>query len=184
MNNPLSYSFIKLDLFSKDNIQLESASGFVIEADEQYYIITNRHVAGEPYTLKTSVHIYSGVGETKHPLSMGIRKRMTIPLYDENDKPKWIEHRMNEQHQPLIDIIALPIQLDQFLRPASTRIPGIQIQPIANPWIAPQPEGSCPKAGQATVREPALDDRADPPVGRPNGTTTAEAIATESQTTG
>jgi hypothetical protein len=137
MNNPLSYSSLKLDLFSKDGIRLKPASGFVVEAGSQYYLITNRHVVSssdipaggqqepmiEPYLLKTSIHIYSGVGEESHPFSMGIRKRMTVQLYDEKHMSKWIEHQATQNNQPLIDVVALPIQLDQFLRPP---IPGIQ----------------------------------------------------------
>jgi len=44
MNNPLSYSSIKLDLFAKDGARLKPASGFVVEAGSQYYLITNWHV--------------------------------------------------------------------------------------------------------------------------------------------
>ena len=129
MNNPLSYLSLKLDLFSKDNIGLKSASGFVVEANNQYYLITNWHgLSGrnisargpqepgfEPYTLKTSLHIDGGKGEAIH------RQRITVQLYDDNKAPRWIEHRANEQDRPTVDVVALPIQsnlmnLDKFLR--------------------------------------------------------------------
>jgi hypothetical protein len=136
MNNPLSYSSIKLNLLSKDGVRLKPASGFVIEAKSQYYLITNQHVLSgrvistsgqqasviKPFTLKTSIHIHGGKGEKIDPFSKGIRKRITIDLYDDNDVPRWIEHRANEPHQPLIDLIALPLQLnldldlDRFVR--------------------------------------------------------------------
>ena len=77
MNNLLSYSSLKLELFSKDGALLESASGFVVEANNQFYLVTNWHVvsgkdfsAGElvepgakPHILETSIHIYGGEGE-------------------------------------------------------------------------------------------------------------------------
>jgi hypothetical protein len=129
MNNPLSHSSVKLDLFSKNGAQLNSASGFVVEAGDQYYLITNRHVisssdipaggqhepVSEPYTLKTSIHINGGKGEAIH------RQRITVQLYDENKAPRWIELRSNEQDRPLADVVALPIQsnlmnVDKFLR--------------------------------------------------------------------
>jgi hypothetical protein len=152
MNNPLSYSSVKLDLLSKDGVRLKSASGFVMEAGNQYYLLTNRHVVSgsdipaggqqepviEPHILKTSIHIYSGVGEASHPLSMGIRKRMTVQLYDENNKQKWIEHQTNEQPRSMMDVIALPIQLDQFLRPSNAVIP--EIQTHMGYWPDPQPK--------------------------------------------
>lgn len=136
MNNPLSYSSIKLNLFSKDGVRLTPASGFVIEAKSHYYLITNQHVlsgrdvsmsgqqesVNKPFTLKTSIHIHGGKDETIDPFSKGIRKRITIDLYDDKDIPRWIEHGANEPHQPLLDLIALPLQLnldldlDRFIR--------------------------------------------------------------------
>ena len=41
MNNLLSFSSVKVDLFSKDNVRLKPASGFVVEVGNQYYLITN-----------------------------------------------------------------------------------------------------------------------------------------------
>lgn len=135
MNNLLSFSSVKIDRFTKDNVRLESASGFVVEAGNQYYLITNWHiVSGEqqepgmkPYVLKTSVHIHGGAGEKPAPLSMGMRKRITVQLYDNNDLPRWIEYRTNDENQRSVDIIALPIQLDLTLRLFSGSIQGITI---------------------------------------------------------
>ena len=128
MNNPLTYSSIKLNLFSKDGVRLKPASGFVIEAKSQYYLITNQHVVSgrdistsgqqepiiKPFTLKTSIHIHGGKGEKIDPFSRGIRKGTTIELYDDKDVPRWIEHRA------VVDLVALPIQLnmdlDRFMR--------------------------------------------------------------------
>ena len=44
MNNRLSFSSVKLDLFSKEGMRLKQASGFVLEGGNKYYIITNWHV--------------------------------------------------------------------------------------------------------------------------------------------
>lgn len=125
MNNLLSYSSVKLDLFSKDGLRLKSASGFVVEAGDKHYLITNWHVlsgrdfpargsqepAATPYLLKTSIHSYGGQGEKRAPLSWGGWKRITVPLYDDNGTPAWIERRANDA-----DIVALPIQLNDPLR--------------------------------------------------------------------
>ncbi|HEX9387001.1 MAG TPA: hypothetical protein VF918_11835 [Anaerolineales bacterium] len=141
MNNPLSFSSLKLDLFAKDGIRLTPASGFVLKAGNQYYLITNRHVllgrdisAGgqqepimKPYILKTSVHIHEGGWKKSAPLSMGMRKRITVQLYDDNDSPRWIERRTNEGNQNMIDIVALPIQVNLTLTLFSGKIPGINI---------------------------------------------------------
>ena len=130
MNNPLSYSSLKLDLFSKDGIRLKPASGFMVEVGSKYYLITNRHVlsgsnipAGgqlepvlEPFTLKTSLHIHDeGIREAFH------RQRITVQLYDDNQAPRWIEQQANEHDQPIVDVVALPIQsklmnVDKLLR--------------------------------------------------------------------
>lgn len=108
---------------------MKPASGFVLEANNQYYLITNRHVLSgtnmpadgeqepvmEPHILKTSIHTYDGQGENIVPLYMGARRRITVQLYYDNDTPKWIEHRANT-HQPMADVVALPLPLDEILR--------------------------------------------------------------------
>jgi hypothetical protein len=141
MTNPLSFSSVKFDLFSKDGIRLKPASGFIVEAGNRYYLITNWHVVSggnihtdqqqepimKPYLLKTSVHIHGGAGEKSAPLSMGVRKRITVQLYDDNDSPRWIERRTNEGNQHVVDIVALPIQVNLTLSLFSGKIPGINI---------------------------------------------------------
>jgi len=125
MNNLLSFSSIRLDIFSREGIRLKSASGFVVEANRRYYIITNLHVvlgravaeggqqelAIQPFTLKTSIHIHAGQGEESGLLAMGMRKRITLSLYDDKDSPSWIESHSTPQ-QTRVDIVALPIQVD------------------------------------------------------------------------
>lgn len=144
MNNPLSFSSLKLDLFSRDGRHLKPASGFVVEANDKYYLITNGHVLSgkdvlaseqqepvvEPYLLKTSLHIHGGQGKKRILLPMGMRKRITVQLYDEYDAPTWMERRANDGH--FIDIAALPIQLDLTLMLFSGKTPGINITP--GPW--------------------------------------------------
>lgn len=144
MNNPLSFSSLKLDLFSKDGIRLRQASGFVMEMGYRYYLITNRHVlsggdmpagekrepVAETYLLKTSLHIHGGQGEKTIPLPMGMRKRITVQLYDEDGAPKWIEQRANSGQ--FLDIVALPIQLDLTLMLFSGKTPGINM--TSGPW--------------------------------------------------
>jgi hypothetical protein len=44
MNNLLSFSSVKLDRFARDGTRLKPASGFVLEADNRSYLITNLHV--------------------------------------------------------------------------------------------------------------------------------------------
>ena len=136
MNNPLSYSSLKLDLYSKDGIRLKPASGFMVEVGSKYYLITNWHVLSgrnisahesqeqivEPYILKTSLHIYGGEGKTSQPLFMGNRKRITVQLYDDNGAPRWLEGRAKAQHQQMVDVVALPVELNQFLSLSSGRI--------------------------------------------------------------
>src|SRR5262245_18676812 len=117
MNTLLSFSSVKLDLFSRDGARLKSASGFVLEVDKEYYLITNRHVIldaqqeqnKQPYLLKTSVDIIF-LGKKNVPSSVQMRKKITVPLYTNDDSPKWIEHPTHTKKQPNIDIVALPIQ--------------------------------------------------------------------------
>ena len=133
MNNLLSFSSVKLDLYSEDGVQLKPASGFVVETGNHYYLITNLHVVLDeeqdikPCLLKTSIHIHGGAGEKRAPLWMGVRKKITIQLYDDNDLPRWIESGTNEENNLTVDIVALPIQVELSLKLFSGKIPGITI---------------------------------------------------------
>ena len=153
MNNLLSFSSIKLDVFSKDGVRMKTASGFVLEAHKRYYLITNRHIvsgwdipedgqqqtAVEPYTLKTSIHMHAGAEEKIFPFHMGVRKRLTVPLFDDKATPRWIESRSDSEHQPTEDIVALPIQIDMTMELLSSNNPGMFINmsswsKISNYW--------------------------------------------------
>ena len=141
MNNPLSYSSVKLDVFSKDGASLKPASGFVVEAREQYYLITNRHVVSredipasdpqepviKPHILKTSIHIYTREAEKTAPLSLGVRQRITLRLYDENDAPRWVEPQADGQRQSVADVVALSIPQNLALRLFSGKIQGMNV---------------------------------------------------------
>lgn len=139
-NNPLSFSSVKLDLFSKEGARLKPASGFMIESGNRSYLVTSRRVlagisaeeqqelVSKPYTLKTSLHIREGDGEKTAPLFMGMRKRLTIELYDDHDTPKWMELLADEQYQSPIDIVGLPIPADlTFAIRLGQEIPGMDI---------------------------------------------------------
>lgn len=130
MNNPLSYSSVKLEFFSKEGVPLQQESGFVVETANQHYLITNRHLVStrdiplhgqkepttEPHILKTAIHIFGGDREFKFPLSWGVWKKITIALYENDGTPRWIECHTNEQNQPVPDVVALPIQLNHALK--------------------------------------------------------------------
>jgi hypothetical protein len=127
MKNPLSFSSVKLELFSKEDVHVNTASGFVIQVNNQYYLITNWHVvAGKhipihepqqqeitPFTLKTTLHTtetqkWKNAEDTPYSWFW---HRVTIQLYD-NDTPRWIVLGGNKQHPLSADVIALPIALD------------------------------------------------------------------------
>lgn len=138
MSNLLSFSSVKLELFSKDGSRLNNASGFIVEAGKQYYLITNWHIlsggdritdgqqeiAVKPYTLKTSVHLHGITREKSDVFSRGVRKRITVPLYDDNDSPRWMEHR-KEGNQHKADVVALPININLTLKLFGAKIPGM-----------------------------------------------------------
>jgi hypothetical protein len=93
----------------------------MVEAEGRYFLVTNWHVlSGKdfarqqeglgdiPFTIRTSVHIYSGEGEDMPPLYWGMWRKITIPLYDKSNAPAWIEPQ-TRQNQPKADVVALPI---------------------------------------------------------------------------
>lgn len=125
MNHLLSFSSVKLDIFSRDGTPLKPASGFVLEADGRYYLVTNLHVlsrkdgAGnqdsvlEPYLLKMPIHSHWGEGEKRFPFSMGRRQRITVPLYDNTGAPTWRECQSKGASEPPADIAALHLPRDK-----------------------------------------------------------------------
>jgi hypothetical protein len=127
MNNPLSYSSVRLDLFSREGSHVNQASGFLVEADSQFFLVTNWHVlSGKdiarqqedpivvPFSLKTSIHIYSGEGENPQPLSWGRWRRITISLYDKDNLARWIEPQ-TKHDQPKADVAVLPLSKNESL---------------------------------------------------------------------
>lgn len=130
MSNPLSYSSVKLDIFTRNDSYLGQASGFVVETANRHYLITNRHLVSnseisshgqqtrimEPYTIKTSIHIHGGDKKSSFPLSWGVWKKITIQLYDNDHCPKWLQHQTNEQTQSAPDVIALSIHLNYSMK--------------------------------------------------------------------
>ena len=122
MNNLLSFSSVKLDRFAKGGAYLKPASGFVLEADNRCYLITNLHVLSgmdkesslETYLLKTFIHSHWGEGEKRFPFSMGRRQRITVPLYDDTGVPIWKECRRKGASEPPADIAALLLQLSNL----------------------------------------------------------------------
>ena len=108
---------------------MKSASGFIVKAGNQYYLVTNWHVVSDgdidtdgqqepvrkPYLPKTWVHMHEGIGEKHVPPSMGMRKRITVQLYDDHDSPRWLERGTTEGNQHMVDIVALPIQVNLTL---------------------------------------------------------------------
>lgn len=131
MNNPLSFSSIKLDRLSKEGKHLKPASGFVVAAGDHYHLITNWQVVSgrdirtrellepelEPYTLTTSVHIRSGEGENAFPLTIGPWKKLSIELYGGDHQPRWVDLVHSVRHA-LVDVVALqlPSELGPVLR--------------------------------------------------------------------
>ena len=125
---------------------MKPASGFMVAAGSQYYLITNLHVLTgkdsstikpqepglEPHRLKTWLHVHGELGEASILFSLGMRKGITIQLYDDHGVPRWIERRGNQQNEPMIDIVALPIHVSLTLRLFSGSLPGIHVAP--SPW--------------------------------------------------
>jgi hypothetical protein len=151
MNNPLSYTSVKLDRFTKEGILMKPASGFLVEADGHYFLITNWHVlsgmdfpreeaepGSRPHTLKFSLHIYSGEGENRAPLSWGMWKRLTVPLYEDHAAPAWIEPH-NNQEKPMADVAVLPLSENETLRFNETvrlfSLRALEGGPRSNYWV-------------------------------------------------
>jgi hypothetical protein len=117
MNNPLSHSSVKIDLFDENDVHLRQASGFVLEDSDRYYLITDRHVVGGAdaqnsatvaHFLKTTVHVRLGQDERQRG---DARRRIIVHLRDDDGVPTWIERQVDEHHPEMVDVIAVLLDL-------------------------------------------------------------------------
>lgn len=130
MNKLLSFTSVKLDLFSRAGTHLQPASGFLLETGSRFYLITSLHVLSgrypgtseredlthEPYVLKLAIHSHYGEDENSFPLSMGNRQRITLPLYDNQQSPTWLQCQPKGASEPPADIAALLVQPNKISR--------------------------------------------------------------------
>lgn len=108
----LSTMSLKIDCYAYDNL-LGSATGFIVSHKEEYYLITNWHVVSgknsdtgkcidDKGAVPTHLRIhYHAKGY------FGIWIINTETLYDDEHRPRWIEHPRGHS----IDLVALPIAL-------------------------------------------------------------------------
>lgn len=102
-------------VLQRSGTQIGTATGFVVERDNNSYLVTNRHVVlgkGEFPDVLVVVHNRAG--------ALGQYDPKVELLYDKNGEPLWFEH---PTHPTQIDVAALPL----------TRLDGIEIY-SHDPW--------------------------------------------------
>lgn len=90
--------------------ELGFATGFVVEKAAKSFLITNWHVASgrHPDTDKpssTTLALPDELIVAHHQKEMGRRTPSSVPLYDSEGKPRWIEHPRGRE----IDVVAIPL---------------------------------------------------------------------------
>ena len=107
--DPLSVRSLYV-IMSKGNKKLGMATGFVVEKDGKYYLITNWHVLSgrNPQTNQP----FDKSGDTPdrihvihHAKKLGTWVVKPEMLYDKKGKKKWIEHKKGRA----VDVVALPL---------------------------------------------------------------------------
>lgn len=107
----LSVTSLLLEVFSK-NVMLATATGFVIQKGENYYLITNWHVVTlrDPLTnqsLDPSGRIPDQIAIFQNVKGkLGTWNWVREDLYDRDRKQRWIEH---PQLGSRVDVVALPL---------------------------------------------------------------------------
>ena len=123
--DPLSIISIYLETEKKingKNIKTTNATGFILEENSKYYLITNWHVVTNRSPGDSSAKkVIAKNGDTIsiadpekliihfHGTKLGKWHPITIDLYDSGER-KWIEHQSGKK----IDIIALPLNLTKL----------------------------------------------------------------------
>ena len=91
--------------------KLGNATGFIVKCKGVLYLITNWHVvSGRHFITKECLDSQCAIPDKivmKYKDKSNIWKNYTIKLYDDLDKPKWIEHKI---HNNDIDVVALSLK--------------------------------------------------------------------------
>ena len=109
-----------IDLFSvqslyliptKGNKELGTATGFIVERNNTYYLITNWHVLSGRHPLTNETIYPSGdipsevlIWHNGNKLATWVQRREV--LYNSNGNKRWLEHKLKQK----VDIVALPLQ--------------------------------------------------------------------------
>ena len=121
MRNPLTvdrHSIKSIYLTPRFNEQeLASATGFIVKRNNEYFLITNRHVVTGRHNItnKCLDEKHSGIPNNLMawiPFNDGIMinwKAVSISLYDENENPIWMEHPI---YKNKIDVVALKLSMN------------------------------------------------------------------------
>ena len=109
--NPLSVVSLKLEKVYKNEI-ISFATGFIVERDNKYYLITNWHVVSGRHP--STYEIFDKQGRIPEELNiwyngkkLGSWIRKSEKLYENNGKHRWLEHPYGSD----IDVVALPIKV-------------------------------------------------------------------------
>lgn len=106
----LSFQSLSLEVYS-DNINIDNATGFVVEKNNKYYLITNLHVVtGEDYFSHAIIDKDSRkpnwIAIWHNGQKLGSWVKFGEPLYDKNNNKRWIECEVAGK---VLDLIALPL---------------------------------------------------------------------------
>lgn len=96
-----------------NEINLASATGFVVEKNNNKYLITNRHVVTGKNNITNDNLDPTGAIPNKLLITVPIIHSngaswtcIEINLYDTNDKPLWLEHPIYKNN---VDVVAIPL---------------------------------------------------------------------------
>ena len=128
-----------------NNINLGSATGFVVKYNDKNYLITNRHVVTG--RNNESNHCMNNMGSIPDALRVVVPiveenraawTSINIKLYDENDNPKWLEHPV---YHGTIDVVAIEM-LDFHFKSIDYSVVGNdEIEVTENVYIIGYPYG-------------------------------------------
>ncbi len=96
-----------------NDVKLAQATGFIVNKDDESYLITNFHIlAGRDPLTFDPVHPSCGIPDSVKILhhygaNFGSWKFFSYSLKDKNNRPLWIEHPSIKH----VDLVALPIKI-------------------------------------------------------------------------
>ncbi len=128
--DPLSLSSLQINLYYND-IDLGTATGFIISSNGQLYLVTNWHVlSGKNHDTGLLLDKDAAIPNRIEVIYAKGKNKLLLPILNDENEAKWIEHSQGILKQvPIADVALLPIESENI--PSRSEFPVLNLTSYA-----------------------------------------------------